>query len=44
MNVVVCEDTYFLATGETTGEEYRVEYSEVDVKHDCIYGLVLLNG
>lgn len=44
MNIVACEDTYFLGIGEETGENYNVEYSEVDVEHDCIYALVLING
>lgn len=32
----------FFGTGEESGEEYTIEYSEVDLETDMFYGLVLL--
>jgi hypothetical protein len=32
----------FYGTGEETGEEYAIEYNEVNLEEDSFYGLVLL--
>ncbi len=38
-----CEDESFTATGQDTGEEYQIAYSEVDLKNDMFYKLQLID-
>jgi len=35
-------ELYFYGTGEESGEEYRINYTEVDLQNDRFYKLVLL--
>jgi len=37
-----CDEESFTGTGEESGEEYSVEYDEVDLANDMIYRLVLM--
>jgi len=37
------DDGYFLAEGEETGEQYEIQFSEVDLKNDMFYKLVLVD-
>lgn len=34
------EDNYFIGTGEETGEDYHVEFEEIDLDEDSFYQLV----
>ena len=34
------EDTYFIGKGEETGEDYHVEFEEIDLDEDSFYMLV----
>lgn len=43
MRVIICEDDYFIAEGEETGEQYQISYDEVNLETDLIYALVLIN-
>ena len=33
------EENYFLAEGEESGEQYQIEYADVDLKNDIFYRL-----
>ena len=33
------EENYFLAEGEESGEQYQVEYADVDLENDIFYRL-----
>ena len=33
------EENYFLAEGEETGEQYQVDYADVDLENDIFYRL-----
>ena len=33
------EENYFLAEGEESGEQYQIEYADVDLKNDTFYCL-----
>ena len=33
------EENYFLAEGEETGEQYQIEYADVDLENDTFYCL-----
>lgn len=37
------EDTYFVGNGEETGEDYRVEFEDIDLDRDTFYKLVLVD-
>lgn len=37
------EDTYFVGNGEETGEDYQVEFDEIDLDEDTFYQLVLVD-
>ena len=43
IRIECCDDDYFLGTGEETGEQYQINYEEVDLGKDLIYKLVLMN-
>ena len=38
-----CEDDYFAATDEEDGDEVTIEYDEIDLARDKIFGLMQLN-
>ena len=33
------EENYFLAEGEESGEQYQIEYADVDLENDAFYRL-----
>jgi uncharacterized membrane-anchored protein len=37
------EDNYFVGEGDETGEEYWIEYTDVDLKNDMFYKVVLMD-
>lgn len=39
-----CEDDYFAATDEEDGDEVTIEYDEIDLARDKIFGLMQLNA
>jgi hypothetical protein len=41
MRIIACmtEENYFLAEGEKTGEQYQIEYGDVDLETDVFYRL-----
>ena len=43
--IFMCEadEESFLATGEESGEEYKIMYDEIDIDTTFFYGLKLLN-
>lgn len=41
--VLGCDDEFFYAVHERSGDEVQIYYSELDLKRDRIYGLQLLN-
>ena len=44
IDAVVVEDGHFLGTGEDTGEQYQVEFTDVNLNDDMFYHMVLLNN
>jgi len=42
IEAVVFEDGVFYGTGEESGEQYRVEFTEVDLDNDMFYKMVLM--
>ena len=41
--VEYCEPDYFMATDEDNGDDVAIEYDEIDLARDKIFGLVQLN-
>ena len=41
MRIIACmsEEDYFLAEGEESGEQYQVDYDDVDLENDTFYRL-----
>ena len=41
MRILACmsEENYFLAEGEESGEQYQIEYADVDLENDTFYRL-----
>lgn len=43
MRVRVCYPDHFRAIGERTGDEYHINYSDVDLENDYLYRMVQIN-
>ena len=43
IRISYCDDEMFYGTGEETGEEYSLEYGEVDLENDLFYELKLVD-
>ena len=41
---VVVEDGCFYAEGEESGEDYRIEFEDVDLEQDMFYKLTLMEN
>ena len=41
MRIITCmsEENYFLAEGEESGDQYQVDYADVDLENDIFYRL-----
>jgi len=44
VDYVMDKEDYFAGTGEETGEEYRIEFADVDLENDMFYKLVLMEN
>ena len=38
------EENYFLAEGEESGEQYQVDYADVDLENDTFYRLQIMDN
>lgn len=43
IRIAYCDDEMFYGIGEETGEEYALEYEEVDLEKDMFYELKLVD-
>ena len=43
VDAVLFDEKVLVGTGEDTGEAYRVDFSDIDLENDSLYGLHLIN-